>query len=106
MRSSATSPGGSSSVRDFAPVRPNCSPLAAFVTALFFCRDLPSGPIAPDPKDSYLLALAEASEAEFLVTGDKELLSLKQHKSTRIIVPAAMIKLLNETESGEQRKDK
>jgi predicted nucleic acid-binding protein len=29
-------------------------------------------------KDSYLLALAEASQAEFLVTGDKELLSLKQ----------------------------
>jgi len=27
--------------------------------------DLPSGPIAPDPKDSYLLALAEASKAEF-----------------------------------------
>jgi len=72
----------------------------------FFCRDLPSGSIAPDPKDSYLLALAEASEAEFLVTGDKELLSLKQHKSTRIITPAAMIELLKEAESGEQRKDK
>lgn len=65
-----------------------------------FCRDLPSGPITPDPKDSYLLALAEASEAEFLVTGDKELLSLKRHKSTRIITPAAMIELLKEAESG------
>src|SRR5437667_645847 len=32
----------------------------------FFCRDLPAGPIAPDPKDSYLPALAEASEAGFL----------------------------------------
>jgi len=64
------------------------------------------GPIAPDPKDCFLLALAEASEAEFLVTGDKELLSLKQHKSTRIITPAAMIELLKEAESGEQRKDK
>ena len=72
----------------------------------FFCPDVPSGPIAPDPKDSYLLALAEASEAEFLVTGDKELLSLKHHKSTRIITPAAMIEFLKEAESGEQRKDK
>jgi uncharacterized protein len=60
----------------------------------FFCRDLPSGPIAPDPKDSYLLALAEAGEAGFLVTGDKELLALKHHKSTRIITPAAMFEIL------------
>jgi putative PIN family toxin of toxin-antitoxin system len=59
-----------------------------------FCRDLPSGPVAPDPKDSYLLTLAEASEAEFLVTGDKHLLSLSNHKSTRIITPAAMIEIL------------
>ena len=70
-----------------------------------FCRDLPSSPIAPDPKDSYLLSLAEASQADFLVTGDKELLSLKQHKSTRMITPAAVIELLQETERGKQRKD-
>jgi uncharacterized protein len=60
----------------------------------FYCHDLPSGPIAPDPKDSYLLAMAEASKAEFLVTGDKEFLSLKWHKSTRIITPSAMIEAL------------
>jgi uncharacterized protein len=64
----------------------------------FFCEDPPSGPIAPDPKDSYLLALAEESAAEFLVTGDKELQSLGHHKSTRIISPAAMIQLLEESE--------
>ncbi|MGA2118777.1 MAG: putative toxin-antitoxin system toxin component, PIN family [Bryobacteraceae bacterium] len=69
----------------------------------FFCRCLPSGPIAPDPKDSYLLALAEASQAEFLVTGDKQLLSLKRQKATRIITPAAMIEILKDAESGEQR---
>jgi len=63
-----------------------------------FCRDLPSGPIAPDPKDSFLLALAETSEAEFLVTGDKELLSLKRHKSTRIFTAVAMVQLLKEGE--------
>ncbi len=72
----------------------------------FFCQNLPSGPIAPDPKDSYLLALAEASQAEFLVTGDKQLLSLKQHQSTRIITPAAMVELLQEAASGGQREDK
>src|SRR5260370_37494348 len=68
-----------------------------------FCRDLPAGPIAPDPKDSYLLALAAASQAEVLVTGDKELLSLKRHKSTRLITPAAMIDLLQDAESSGRR---
>jgi hypothetical protein len=66
----------------------------------FYCRNLPSGPLAPDPKDSYLLAMAQASQAEFLVTGDKELLSLKWHKSTRIVTPAAMIELLKEAEQS------
>ena len=70
----------------------------------FYCRDL-RWSIAPDPKDSYLLALAEASEAEFLVTGDKELLSLKHHSSTRVIAPAAMVEILKKAENGEQRED-
>jgi hypothetical protein len=57
----------------------------------FFISDLPSGPIAPDPKDSFLLALAQSSQAEFLVTGDQELLSLGHHESTRIVTAVAMI---------------
>jgi predicted nucleic acid-binding protein len=44
--------------------------------------------------------MAEAGQADFLVTGDKELLSLRRHKSTRIITPAAMIEILREG-SGE-----
>ena len=31
---------------------------------------------------------------EFLVTGDKELLALRHHQSTRIVTPAAMIEIL------------
>ena len=60
----------------------------------FFCRDLPTVPFAADPKDSYLLALAQVSQADFLVTGDKQLLSLKHHESTRIVTPATMIAIL------------
>jgi putative PIN family toxin of toxin-antitoxin system len=90
-----------------ARLRPSLAELLAAGLRDFslFCRELPSGSIAPDPKDSYLLALAEASHADFLVTGDKQLLSLKQHKSIRIVTPAAMIDLLKEAESGEQRMD-
>ena len=65
--------------------------------SLFFA-DLTSAPLAPDPKDSYLLALAEASHADFLVTGDKQLLSLLRHKSTRIVTPAFMVDLLKQKE--------
>ena len=57
-------------------------------------QDLRSRPVAPDPKDSYLLVLAEVGEAEFLVTGDKELLELRHQKSTFIITPSAMVEVL------------
>ena len=41
---------------------------------------------SPDPGDNFLLALAEAGNADYLVTGDKSgLLALASHKSTRII---------------------
>jgi uncharacterized protein len=60
----------------------------------YYCKDLPPNPPAPDAKDAYLLALAEAGHADFLVTGDKELLSLKSYKSTRIITASAMVETL------------
>lgn len=62
---------------------------------------LPQLDVSPDPDDNYLLALAEKGQAQFLVTGDKELLSLKQHKSTRIITPAAMIETLKKAEKDK-----
>lgn len=40
---------------------------------------------SPDPDDDYLLALAEAGRADWLVTGDKpDLLALERHPDTRI----------------------
>ena len=47
---------------------------------------LPQVRRSPDPGDNFLLALAEAGNADYLVTGDKSgLLALASHKSTRII---------------------
>lgn len=59
---------------------------------------LPAVHLSPDPDDNYLLALAEAGLAQFLVTGDKLLLSLKRHKTTRIVTPAVLIALLQHHE--------
>jgi uncharacterized protein len=48
--------------------------------------DLPTVLRSPDPKDNYLLGLAEAGQASWLVTGDKSgLLELKRHQSTGIV---------------------
>jgi len=40
-----------------------------------------------DPDDLHLLGLAEANQAEFLVSGDKDLLVLGHYQGTRIVSP-------------------
>jgi uncharacterized protein len=40
---------------------------------------LPHVDVWEDPDDNYPLALAEAGKAQFLITGDKQLLSLQRH---------------------------
>jgi putative PIN family toxin of toxin-antitoxin system len=49
-------------------------------------RDLRIIEISPDPYDDYLLAMAAAGSANYLVTGDKrDLLSLKKHGGAKIV---------------------
>jgi putative PIN family toxin of toxin-antitoxin system len=49
-------------------------------------RDLPVVTASPDPDDNYLLAMAAAGSADFLVTGDKrDLLALKLYEGTKIV---------------------
>jgi putative PIN family toxin of toxin-antitoxin system len=49
-------------------------------------QNLPSIAVCADPFDNYLLAIAIAGAADFLVTGDKrDLLRLKLHEGTKII---------------------
>jgi uncharacterized protein len=47
---------------------------------------LPTLDLPPDPFDNYLLAMAQAGEADFLTTGDKaDLLALGTHGRTAIV---------------------
>ena len=56
---------------------------------------LPRVDLSPDPADNYLLAMAEAAKADFLVTGDaKGLLRLKKFTRTRVLTPASFLKVL------------
>ena len=41
--------------------------------------------IIRDPKDLYLLSLAETIDANYIVSGDKDLTDLNQHLKTRIV---------------------
>ena len=58
-------------------------------------RTLPTVDISSDRDDNYLLAMAKAGEADFLVTGDaKHLLTLQKVERTRIVAPTAFLRLL------------
>ncbi len=49
-------------------------------------RNLPVVTVSTDPYDNYLLAMASAGSADFLVTGDqRDLLALKLYEGTKII---------------------
>ncbi len=50
--------------------------------------------VVRDPKDDYLLAYAVVGRADFLVTGDKDLLVLREVEGVRILTPREFMKVL------------
>lgn len=50
--------------------------------------------VCRDKKDNQILALCLAGDADFLITGDKDLLSLKKFGDTKILKPKEFLKLL------------
>ena len=50
--------------------------------------------ICRDKKDNFLLSLCHVGNADYLVTGDKDLLDLSEYKNTRIISAREFEKLL------------
>lgn len=55
-------------------------------------------PIPPtvldDPDDDHVLACALASNAELIVSGDRDLLSLKTFRSIPIVTPAEAVRII------------
>jgi uncharacterized protein len=52
--------------------------------------DLPTIRRSEDPADDFLLAMCEAGQADYLVTGDKsDLLALRPHDRTAILTARA-----------------
>jgi putative PIN family toxin of toxin-antitoxin system len=51
---------------------------------------------SPDPGDNFLLAMAEASEADYLVTGDKrDVVALSNHVRTHIVTVRQLLTVLH-----------
>jgi putative PIN family toxin of toxin-antitoxin system len=50
--------------------------------------------ICRDADDNYILQFCDTIAADFLITGDKDLLILKSYKSTQIISPTDFMKLV------------
>ena len=59
------------------------------------CEPANVASVSPDPDDDFLLAVAEAARADYLVTGDKtDLLLLRRHGATRILTARQLVELL------------
>lgn len=52
-----------------------------------------------DPKDDMLLALSLTGKVDFLVTGDKDLLILRQFEETRIVTPRQFLHHVKQLEN-------
>ncbi len=52
--------------------------------------------ISRDPKDDVYLACAAAANCNYIVTGDNDLLCLKTHGETKIVLPAEFLRILEE----------
>jgi len=60
-------------------------------------EQLPGVTTSPGPGDNVLLAIAEAGNADYLVSGDKRhLLTLKRHGKAQIATVRTMLKILEE----------
>ena len=56
-------------------------------------------PISRDPDDDNVLRLAEETKAEYIVTGDKDLLVLNSHTRTKIVAPREFTEILRAFET-------
>ena len=53
-------------------------------------------PVARDPDDDHVLACAYAAQADLIVTGDADLLTLQEYQKIRIVDAATAITLIKE----------
>jgi putative PIN family toxin of toxin-antitoxin system len=77
----------------------------ALLMALSELVELPDThpPICRDRDDDRILACAVVGDADAIVSGDRDLLALKQVGNIAILTPAMLLEHLEHLESGQQR---
>jgi uncharacterized protein len=63
--------------------------------------ELTPAPISRDPKDDYLLAHATLEAADYIVSGDRDLLAIKHISPVKIVSPAEFARILNDLPDEE-----
>jgi uncharacterized protein len=58
--------------------------------------------VVRDPNDDMIVACALAAGADYIVTRDKDLLSLGEHEGIRIVTPRQFLDLLERSGAGWQ----
>ncbi|MBV6442783.1 MAG: putative toxin-antitoxin system toxin component, PIN family [Haliscomenobacteraceae bacterium CHB4] len=56
--------------------------------------------VCRDTDDNNVLQLTESVQADYLITGDKDLLVLNIYQGTRIVAPAQFLETLDPADSG------
>ncbi|MGH3851547.1 MAG: putative toxin-antitoxin system toxin component, PIN family, partial [Pseudonocardiaceae bacterium] len=90
-----------SRVTRYTSIRPRIHPaqagrmLNAMRSLSVVLKELPVVAISSDPHDDYLFAMAEAGEADYLVTGDKAgVLAVRKHGKTQIVTARRLVEIL------------
>lgn len=52
--------------------------------------------VATHPEDDLILATAVSAEADYLITGDRQLLAIRSHRTVTIVRPGEFLAILGE----------
>jgi putative PIN family toxin of toxin-antitoxin system len=74
-----------------------CQNLGHYATVV---TEVPEVRIIRDPNDDMIVACAIAAGADYLVTRDKDILSLDRYEGIRFVTPEALLKILRERNHG------
>jgi hypothetical protein len=76
---------------------PQCDLIVAYLRENCICSEIADldASLCRDKNDIHVLGLAQRSGAEYIITGDQDLLELVTHKNTKIVTPREFWTLLS-----------